>query len=91
MAIGPDDSIYLVDSGRSRIVKFSPDGHVLASWGSEGGGDGQFKGLTSVAVNPINDKVYVADPINSRIQVFDSKQDWQSSLLRSAKMTPANR
>jgi DNA-binding beta-propeller fold protein YncE len=45
---------------------------VLASWGSEGSGDGQFKGLSSVAVDPINNKVYVADPLNSRIQVFDS-------------------
>jgi len=72
IAIGPDDSIYVVDSGRNRIVKFSPDGQVLASWGSEGSGDGQFVGLSSVAVDPTTDRVYVADPINKRIQVFDS-------------------
>jgi len=71
IAIGPDDSIYVVDSGRNRIVKFSPDGQVLASWGSEGSGDGQFRGLSSVAVDSTG-KVYVADPINRRIQVFDS-------------------
>jgi DNA-binding beta-propeller fold protein YncE len=72
IAIGPDNSIYVVDSGRNRIVKLSPDGQVLASWGSEGSGDGQFIGLSSVAVDPTNNRVYVADPINSRIQVFDS-------------------
>jgi DNA-binding beta-propeller fold protein YncE len=72
IAIGPDDSIYVVDSGRNRIVKFSPDGQVLASWGSEGSGDGQFNGLSSVAVDPTTDRVYVADPLNRRIQVFDS-------------------
>jgi DNA-binding beta-propeller fold protein YncE len=72
IAIGPDDSVYVVDSGRNRIVKFSSDGQVLASWGSEGSGDGQFRALSSVAVDPINNKVYVADPVNSRIQVFDS-------------------
>ena len=55
IAIGPDDSIYVVDSGRNRIVKFSPDGQVLASWGSEGSGDGQFVGLSSVAVGPTTD------------------------------------
>jgi DNA-binding beta-propeller fold protein YncE len=71
IAIGPDDSIYVVDSGRNRIVKFSPDGHLLASWGNEGSGDGQFRGVSSVAVDPTTNKVYVADPINSRIQVFD--------------------
>jgi DNA-binding beta-propeller fold protein YncE len=72
IAIGPDDSVYVVDSGRNRIVKFSPDGQVLASWGSEGSGDGQFRGLSSVAVDLTTNKVYVADPLNRRIQVFNS-------------------
>jgi len=71
ITIGPDDSIYVVDSGDNRIVKFSLAGQVLASWGSAGTGDGQFRGVSSVAVDPTN-KVYVADPMNSRIQVFDS-------------------
>jgi len=72
IAIGPDNSIYVVDSGGNRIVKLSPDGQVLASWGSEGSGDGQFRGLSSVAVDPTTKRVYVADPVNSRIQIFDS-------------------
>jgi sugar lactone lactonase YvrE len=71
IAIGPDDSVYVVDQGRTRIVKFSPDGHVLSNWGSKGSGDGQFNDPTSVAVDSTNGKVYVADPINKRIQVFD--------------------
>ncbi len=79
IAIGPDDSIYVVDSGRNRIVKFSPHGQVLATWGSGGSGNGQFKGLSSVAVDPINNKVYVADPINNRIQVFDSNGKFLST------------
>lgn len=72
IAIGPDDSIYVVDSGDNRIVKLSPDGQMLASWGSEGTGDGQFRGVSSVAIDSGSNKVYVADPVNSRIQVFDS-------------------
>ena len=71
IAIGPDDSIYVVDQGRTRIVKFNPDGHVLSSWGSKGSGDGQFNDPTSVAVDSTSGKVYVVDPINKRIQVFD--------------------
>ena len=70
IAIGPDDSIYVVDSGHSRIVKFSPDGQVLASWGSMGSRDGQFRGPNSVGVDSATNKVYVADSENSRIQVF---------------------
>jgi len=71
IAIGPDDSVYVLDQGRTRIVKFSPDGHVLSSWGSKGSGDGQFNDPTSVAVDSTSGKVYVADPVNKRIQVFD--------------------
>jgi len=72
IAIGPDDSIYAVDQGNTRIVKFSPDGQILASWGRKGNGDGQFDDPTSVAVDPTTNKVYVADPINKRVQVFDA-------------------
>jgi len=72
IAIGPNDSIYVVDQGHARIVKFNLDGEVVASWGSGGTGDGQFRDPTSVAVDPTMTKVYVADPISSRIQVFDS-------------------
>ena len=72
IAIGPDDSIYVVDQGRTRIVKFNPDGQVLAVWGTKGNGDAQFDDPTSVAVDPTTNKVYVADPRNKRIQVFDA-------------------
>jgi DNA-binding beta-propeller fold protein YncE len=71
ITIGPDDSIYVVDQGHNRIAKFSPDGEVLATWGGKGNGDGEFNDPTSVAVDPVTNKVYVADPINKRIQVFD--------------------
>ena len=44
---------------------------MLAVWGSPGNADGQFNDPTSVAVDSITNKVYVADPRNKRIQVFD--------------------
>jgi DNA-binding beta-propeller fold protein YncE len=72
IAIGPDESIYVVDQGRTRIVKFNPDGQVLAIWGSKGNGNAQFDDPTSVAVDPTTNKVYVADPRNKRVQVFDA-------------------
>ena len=72
IAIGPDGSIYVVDQGHTRVAKFSFGGELLAVWGSKGKGDGQFDDPTSVAVDPATDKVYVADPRNKRIQVFDS-------------------
>ncbi len=72
IAIGPDDSVFIVDQGRARIVKLTPDGQVLATWGTKGNGAGQFDDHTSVAVDLKANKVYVADPRNQRIQIFDS-------------------
>ena len=72
IAIGPDGSIYVVDQGHNRIVKFSLDGQVLSVWGGPGNAVGQFNDPTSVAVDPATNKVYVADPRNKRIQVFDA-------------------
>jgi len=70
--MGPYESVYVVDQGRTRIVKFNSDGQVVRTWGSKGNRDGQFDDPTSVAVDTTNNKVYVADPINRRIQIFDS-------------------
>src|SRR2546421_3413922 len=72
IAIGPDGSVYVVDQGHSRITKLSPDGRALSVWGSKGNGDSKFDDPTSVAVDPTTNKVYVADPRNKRIQVFDA-------------------
>ena len=72
IAIGPDNSIYIVDQGHNRVVRFNQDETTLQTWGSSGSGDGQLNDPTSVAVDPITNKVYVADPRNKRIQLFDS-------------------
>jgi DNA-binding beta-propeller fold protein YncE len=70
--VTPDDFVYVVDQGRARIVKLDAKGTVLTAWGSFGPGDGQFDEPTAVAVDAKRDRVYVADPHNRRIQVFDT-------------------
>ena len=71
ICIGSDKAIYVVDESRAEIVKFDSDGNVLAVWGEHGSGNGQFNPPTSVAVDANNNRVYVADPENGRIQIFD--------------------
>jgi DNA-binding beta-propeller fold protein YncE len=44
----------------------------MAVWGTAGTGDGQFTDATSLTVDGKNNRVYVADPRNKRIQVFDT-------------------
>jgi sugar lactone lactonase YvrE len=70
--IAPDQSLYVVDQGRTRIVKFDQNFKILGMWGTKGNGDGQFDDPTSLTVDAGSGKVYVADPRNHRIQVFDA-------------------
>jgi len=70
--ITPDDVVYVVDQGRSRIVKLDANGAILATWGTQGVDDGQFDEPTAVTVDDKRDRVYVADPRNRRIQIFDT-------------------
>ena len=62
----------MVDQGHSRIVKLNPNGVSVATWGTQGAGDGQFVEPAAVAVHEKNQRVYVSDPRNKRIQVFDT-------------------
>ena len=71
VAVAPDGSFYVSDGYRnSRVVKFSPAGACLLSWGVKGDGAGQFDLPHSIDLDD-NGNVYVADRENSRIELFD--------------------
>jgi streptogramin lyase len=55
----------------SRIAKYDRNGDWVKSWGERGSGPGQFNLPHTIAVDH-NDRVYVGDRSNRRIQVFDS-------------------
>jgi streptogramin lyase len=68
-----DDNAYISDGYiNSRIAKVDKDGNWLASWGTPGTGPSQFNTPHSIAVDAQN-RVYVADRANRRIQVFDTQ------------------
>ena len=79
IALGSDKTIYVVDESRAEVVKFDSDGNVLAAWGTRGSGNGQFSTPTSVAVDAKTNKVYVSDPLNRRIQIFDPNGQFVTS------------
>ena len=72
----PDGTFFVSDGyTNTRVVKFSPEGKYLTSWGtsSEGKanpGPNEMHTVHSVAVGR-DRKVYVSDRTNSRIQIFD--------------------
>ena len=71
LAVGPDGSVYVADTGNNRVQKFTSDGAFLTTWGSAGAGAGQFNNPFAVAVGP-DGSVYVTDNANNRVQRFDA-------------------
>jgi sugar lactone lactonase YvrE len=64
-------NVYVVDSRNSRVGKFDYDGNLITQWGSLGSGNNQFIYPYALAVDKIKGYVYVTDPGNNRIQIFN--------------------
>ena len=66
VAVGPDDSVYCIDSGDSTVRKFTPEGKLLMTLGTPGEAPPPLSGVpfnrpTTVAFEPGTDALYVAD------------------------------
>lgn len=69
------DNVAIVDGNNNRIIR-SYHGQTSII-GGPGSGAGEFYGLTSIHM--VNDKIYVADSGNARIQVFSMEGEFQFS------------
>jgi DNA-binding beta-propeller fold protein YncE len=73
VALSSNGQIYVSDGyGNARVHKFSEKGELLFSWGEPGSGPGQFRLPHEVRTDK-EDRVWVPDRENSRIQVFDDE------------------
>jgi hypothetical protein len=70
----------LYASGGYQITRFSKDGKFLSAFGKPGAGPGEFgivgeglagAGIHGVVIDSPRNRLYVADRVNSRVQVFD--------------------
>ncbi|MFO7684433.1 MAG: 6-bladed beta-propeller, partial [Chloroflexota bacterium] len=68
VAVAPDGTIFVADSGNHRIQVFDENGRFLTSWGDFGVAPGQFNEPWGIAAD--DEFVYVADTWNYRIQKF---------------------
>jgi DNA-binding beta-propeller fold protein YncE len=66
--VAPDGEVWVANTGRAQIVRYSIGGTVVATWGEQGTNDGQFQEALGVAAD--GQEVYVADYLNARVQVF---------------------
>jgi hypothetical protein len=77
VAIAPNGDIFVADGhapnahNSARVVKFAKDGTYIKEWGHKGSAPGDFDEPHDVFIGGSQQRVYVADRINSRIQVFD--------------------
>jgi len=81
IAIAPDGSIFIADTGNNRIEHFSSAGNFITSWGPLADGAkspapaGMFNEPWDLAVSPDGKWVFVADTWNHRIQKFSENGD----------------
>jgi DNA-binding beta-propeller fold protein YncE len=64
------ERLFVADSKAHRIYVFDAAGSLLQTWGERGEADGQLNAPTHLAF--YDDKLYVTDTLNSRVQVFDA-------------------
>jgi len=77
---GPGNYIYVADTGNYRVQKIDSSGGFVLSWGSYGGGPGQFGELIGIAVDQ-QGNVYTSEKIlnndgeaiSQRIQKFSNQ------------------
>jgi len=76
VVVAPTGDIFVADghgdNTNNRVVKFSPDGKFMKSWGKTGYAPGEFRTLHAIAIDS-RGRVFVADRSNNRIQIFDQE------------------
>jgi hypothetical protein len=79
VAIAPNGDIFVSDGhqpnkfGTARIVKFDKTGKYIKEWGHKGPAPGDFNEPHDIFIGGSQQRVFVADRVNSRIQVFDQE------------------
>lgn len=66
VAVGHDFSVYVLDSQNRRVLRFSRDGRVLASYAD----DLNLTRPVALAVDDVHGEVFVADPVFNLIVAF---------------------
>ena len=82
VALAPDGSIYVADTGNSRVIRLDSSGNILTSWGNRTP-DGELPPASGTFIEPwgvavdSQGNVYVADTWNHRIQKFDANGNFE--------------
>jgi PKD repeat protein len=69
VAVGRDNTLYVLNSGRGTVQAYDPGGNLISSWGGFGNGTGQLNWPYSMTVDTRGD-LFVSDTHNNRIQKY---------------------
>jgi hypothetical protein len=84
------NAIYIVEQGKDRLLKLDHTGKVLDTIGGRGSGDYEFSKPVDVdATNGL--KIFITDQNNRRIQVFDRRGQFLSSISEHATFVNSRR
>ncbi len=80
VAVGPggNGNIWVADELHDHVLEFNSGREFVRQFGSEGSGEGQFKGIGGLASDASGD-IYVTDTGNNRVEEFSSS----GTLIRS--------
>lgn len=84
IAVASNGDLYVTDFDNCWVRRFTPDGSLLAEWGSRGSGDGRFFAPRGVAVGT-NGYVYVVDGVKCNVQYFTSTGSFVGKFGRSGR------
>lgn len=95
VAVDSSGNVYVADQQNHRIQKFRQDGTFATNWGTLGSAEGQFKFPLDVTVFAsgvvfFDEKVFVSDTSNDRIQVFFWEPDIHPGNAGLQNSTQAN-
>jgi len=69
VALDSEGHVYVVDGLQDVVQIFDPEGQFLLAFGQPGRDEGEFWLASGIAI--VNDRIYIADSSNGRVQVFD--------------------
>ena len=82
VTVDGEGNILVVDCCNHRIQKLTAEGHFLTAVGTKGNGPLQFNFPYFIALNAINNKVYVTDADNHRVQVLNPDLTFSSTFSK---------
>ena len=88
LSVHSNGDVYVADTVNNRVQVFTSEGEFVRAWGgfcdisefencSDPNGEGQFNSPEGLVVDSVNERVYVSDTLNNRIQVFDLEGNFQ--------------